>query len=92
MDTARADSFRLAFTEAAKKMDPLDALVLKEAQVDGGVIVWEDTDKKATATRETPGIQNGCRRLRSDLKSRRSYERPALRKPFAAFPADSKVA
>jgi hypothetical protein len=38
---------------------------------------------------ETPSIRDGWN---SDESLARTYERPALRKPFAAFPADSKVA
>ena len=50
-------------------------------------------ETKRARRREGPGIQDGYRRLRSQIESlARTYERPALRKPFAAFPADTKVA
>jgi hypothetical protein len=44
------------------------------------------------ATPKNVGHQDGRRYQRRDRRFARTYERPALRKAFAAFPADSKVA
>jgi hypothetical protein len=49
-DPSRAGSFRLAFIDAAKKMDPLDAAVLHVAQADrGGRISGEDQNSTAAS-------------------------------------------
>jgi hypothetical protein len=49
-------------------------------------------EAERTRRGQTSGIQDG-RRLCAQIEGvARTYERPALRKSFAAFPADSKVA
>ncbi len=48
-DPARAKSFRLAFIETVKKMDPLDAAVLQTAQADAGGFITGETRNRFAA-------------------------------------------
>jgi abortive infection alpha-like protein len=48
-DPARSKSFRLAFIETAKKMDPLDAAVLRHANERGGGITGQIRNEVAAA-------------------------------------------
>jgi len=54
LDPARAGYFRLAFIEAAKKMEQLDAKVLREATSHGGAIS-EHTRKQISAALRVSG-------------------------------------
>jgi len=54
-DPARAKSFRLAFIEAAKQMDPLDAFVLQDIAKRGGVMtapISDDLSKSESVSRD----------------------------------------
>ncbi len=58
-DPARAKAFRIAFIEAVKKMDPLDAAVLQSAQAFGGDItgkVRNDLAKQLHASRDETDV------------------------------------
>jgi Abortive infection alpha len=58
-DPARAKAFRIAFIEAVKKMDPLDAAVLQSAQAFGGDItgkVRNDLAQRLHASRDETDV------------------------------------